>query len=178
MQPQTDRSREHAPSQTKRLLTATVLLLLTWLLLAGSLHWQELLAGILVASTIAYLSRHKLGLLDDLVLTPALPWHLLHYLGVFLRALVEANIDMARRVLSPSLPIRPALVEVHTELQSPLGRLLLANSITLTPGTLSVDVDDDRLRVHWIDAGPGEDLATATRMIVERFEKPLRRCVR
>lgn len=178
MQPRLDRSDERAPAQTIRLLTASVLLLATWLLLAGSLHWQELLVGVIVAVAIAYLSRHKLQLFDDLLLTPALPWHLLRYLGVFLRALVESNIDMARRVLSPTLPIRPAMVEVHTELKSPLGRLLLANSITLTPGTLSVEVAADRLRVHWIDASPGEDLASATRLIAERFEIPLRRCVR
>jgi multicomponent Na+:H+ antiporter subunit E len=173
-----NRSSQLSPPGITRLATATALLLATWLLLAGSLHWQEVLVGVLVAIAIAYLSRHKLALLDDLLLTPTLPWHLLRYLGVFLRALLESNIDMARRVLSPSLPIRPALVEVHTELKSPLGRLLLANSITLTPGTLTVEVSDDRLRVHWIDASPGEDLATATRLIVERFEQPLKRCVR
>jgi multicomponent Na+:H+ antiporter subunit E len=173
-----NRSSQPSPPGITRLATATALLLATWLLLAGSLHWQELLVGIPVAIAIAYLSLHKLQLLDGLLLTPALPWHLLRYLGVFLRALVEANVDMARRVLSPALPIRPAMVEVHTELRSPLGVLLLANSITLTPGTLTVEVSDDQLRIHWIDASPGEDLATTTRLIVERFEKPLKRCVR
>jgi multicomponent Na+:H+ antiporter subunit E len=81
---------------------------------------------------------------------------------------------MARRVLSPSLPIRPGMVEVFTRLQSPLGRLLLANSITLTPGTLSVDVLEDRIQVHWIDISPGADMLNATRAIVEQFERYLR----
>jgi multicomponent Na+:H+ antiporter subunit E len=85
---------------------------------------------------------------------------------------------MARRVISPSLPIFPAVVEVHTNLHSPLGKLLLANSITLTPGTLTVDVEGDTLRVHWIDARGMEDLVQATRAIAERFEIALSEILR
>ena len=58
---------------------------------------------------------------------------------------------MARRVLSPSLPLSPEIVEVQTGLESSLGKLLLANSVTLTPGTLAVDVIDDRILVHWVE---------------------------
>ena len=82
--------------------------------------------------------------------------------------------DVARRVLSPSLPLRPALVEVRTELHSSLGRLILANSITLTPGTLSVDVREEYLLIHWIDAPPEIDIEGATRKITSRFERHLK----
>jgi multicomponent Na+:H+ antiporter subunit E len=99
------------------------------------------------------------------------PVALLQYLVVFFIELVRANLDMARRVLSPSLPINPAVVEVRTGLQSSLGKLLLANSITLTPGTLSLDVQNDRLLVHWIDCPPGTDIDSATRAIAESFER-------
>ncbi len=67
-----------------------------------------------------------------------------------------------------------SLVRVQTGLHSSLGRLLLANSITLTPGTLVVDVNDDRLFVHWIDCPPGTDLAEATRVIASDFERDLK----
>jgi multicomponent Na+:H+ antiporter subunit E len=89
-------------------------------------------------------------------------------------ALLRANIDMARRVLSPRLPINPALVEVQTQLKSPLGQLILANSITLTPGTLTVDVVGDHLQVHWVDSTYGVDLKHATHAIAESFERHLR----
>jgi multicomponent Na+:H+ antiporter subunit E len=97
--------------------------------------------------------------------------HLALYLIEFTVALLRSNLDVARRVLTPSLPIRPAVVEVETRLKSSLGRMLLANSITLTPGTLSIDIVGDRILVHWIDCPPGTDLAGATREISQSFER-------
>jgi multicomponent Na+:H+ antiporter subunit E len=145
-----------------------------WLLLVMSLDPMEWVAGAVVAIVTALLATPHLEILDGIRLRPALPWHVARYLAVFLRALVASNIDMARRVASPSLPIRPGMVEVSTQLRSPLGRLLLANSITLTPGTLSVDVLEDRIQVHWIDISPGADMVAATRVISEQFETYLR----
>ncbi|MCG6965069.1 MAG: Na+/H+ antiporter subunit E [Chromatiaceae bacterium] len=145
-----------------------------WLLLVGSLDRQELVAGLLVAAAAGALTIGRRPVLAGFRLTPTAPLSLLGYLGSLLVALLRANIDMARRVLSPSLPIRPALVQVKTSLRSDLGRLVLANSITLTPGTLSVDVDDDTLLVHWIDCPPGTDMAAATQTIAGDFERHLR----
>lgn len=169
---------DHREVSPRALGIAAALLFFVWLLLTGSLAWDELLVGALVAVGVAMLSRHRLGVLEDLKWTPLFPLHLVSYLGVFLLALVRANFDMARRVLSPSLPINPALVEVRTTLQSDLGKLLLANSITLTPGTLTVDVLDDRLLIHWVDATPGADLDHATQAIAASFEQSLSNLVR
>jgi multicomponent Na+:H+ antiporter subunit E len=145
-----------------------------WLLLTGSLQRQELLAGALVALVVTLVAGPRLAILSGLRLTPAAPLHLARYLGHFAVALVRANLDMARRVLSPSLPIRPAVVEVRTALRSTLGRLLLANSITLTPGTLAVDVRDDRILVHWVDCAPEADLEAATAAIAAGLERHIR----
>jgi len=163
-----------------RILLALAGSLLIWLLLVGNLDPQELLAGAVISALVVAISLPRLGLLDGLILRPQLPWHMLRYLAVFLRALVESNLDMARRVVSPQLPIRPGIVRVQTSLESPLGRLLLANSITLTPGTLTVDLDEatGELAVHWIDTTPGADLQHATQAIAERFERELREVVR
>lgn len=147
---------------------------LFWLLLTASLDPQELLAGLLVSAVVTFMAASRLAILAGIRWSPALPLALARFLGVFLVALLKANLDMARRVLSPSLPIRPALVEVKTGLESDLGKLMLANSITLTPGTLTVDVVDDRLLVHWVDSTPGTDLESATREIVSQFEVHLR----
>lgn len=150
------------------------LLLAFWLLLAGSLGTEELLAGVLVALVVTLISRPHLAIFNGLRLTPAAILPFFAYLTLFTMALIRANIDVARRVLSPSLPLRPALVEVRTGLQSPLGRLILANSITLTPGTLTVDVRGERLLIHWIDAPLGIDIEGATREITSSFEKHLK----
>jgi multicomponent Na+:H+ antiporter subunit E len=105
---------------------------------------------------------------------PGAPLAFLLYLVSLARALILANLDMARRVLTPSLPIRPALVHINTSLRSELGRLTLANSITLTPGTLTVDVEHDTLTVHWVDCPPGTDMQAATEEIAGGFERHLR----
>jgi len=150
-----------------------VISFLLWLLLTGSLNGQELMAGLLVSSVVTLLAAPRLALLDGVRWSLASFVSMLRYLGVFSLALLRANIDMARRVLSPSLPIRPAVVEVKTRLKSDLGRLLLANSITLTPGTLTIDIKGDHILVHWVDCAPGTDLDTATAEIVGQFESHL-----
>ncbi|MEA3413695.1 MAG: Na+/H+ antiporter subunit E [Pseudomonadota bacterium] len=147
---------------------------LLWLLLTASLDPQELVAGAVVALVVTTLTGNRAAIMNGLRLTPTAPLGLVKYLGAFSVALVRANIDLAARVLNPSLPIRPAVVEVSTRLESPLGRLLLANSITLTPGTLSVDYNGDRLLVHWVYCPPGQDLGSATREIAAGFENNLK----
>jgi len=147
--------------------------LLTWLLLTASLAPVELGAGLLVAAMVTVLTGRRAAIFSGLSVGPMALLGMLRYLGAFFVALVRANIDLAARVLNPSLPIRPALVEVETRLRSRLGRMLLANSITLTPGTLSVDFVGDRLLVHWVYCPPGTDQQTATRDIVGGFEQHL-----
>lgn len=148
--------------------------MLTWLLLTGTLAGTELAAGALVALVAVLAGGDRLGPLAAVRLTAAAPLHLLGYLGYFLVQLALSNLDMARRVLAPALPLNPGLVEVRTGLRSELGRMLLANSITLTPGTLTVDLDGDRLLVHWIDCTPGRDPETATRAIAAGFEQRIK----
>ncbi len=147
--------------------------LLLWLLLAGSWNPQELLAGALVSGMIVLLFGSRLVIFTGIRFSPMAPLYVLQYLGSFLVALVLANLELAKRILTPSLPIRPEMVELHTKLESPLGRMLLANSITLTPGTLTVDVDGDRLLVHWVYCPSGTDTEQATSLIASSMEKRL-----
>ncbi len=147
---------------------------LVWLALVGKLSVAEIIVGAAIAAGVAALSGAQLALLDDIRLSAALPFQLAGYLVTFAIALLKANLDVARRVISPRLPINPALVKVRTGLQSDLGKLWLANSITLTPGTLTVDVVGDILHVHWIDVTPGRDMEAATREIAAHFESKLK----
>ena len=149
--------------------------LLLWVLLVGTLNTQELLAGVLVSALVTLLFGSRFGILTGFRFSLLAPLYMLTYLGHFMVALVRANLDLAIRVISPSLPINPAMVEVRTSLKSPLGKLLLANTITLTPGTLTVDVIDDTLLVHWVYCPPGIDMQQATENIAAAFEKNLGR---
>ena len=143
--------------------------LLLWFLLTGTLTSDELIAGALVSSVVAFLTLERTSIFSALKLSLRAPLALLLYLVEFYKALVIANFDMARRVITPSLPIDPDIITVKTQLKSDLGRLLLANSITLTPGTLSVDVEGDEILVHWIDCPPGCDTQQATQLIAASF---------
>jgi len=74
------------------------------------------------------------------------------------------------RALHPKMPIKPGIVKIRTKLKTDSGITALANSITLTPGTLTVDVTDDGyLYVHWINV-KAEDIEQATSQIARRFE--------
>ena len=78
-------------------------------------------------------------------------------------------------MLHPDLPIRPAIIKVHTNLRTDIARTFLANSITLTPGTLTVDImEDGDMYIHWINVVT-EDPEEQTDIIVKRFETILRR---
>lgn len=88
---------------------------------------------------------------------------------IFLRELVKANLDMARIVLSPSLPISPKIVKVKTGIRSKVGKAFLANAITLTPGTLSVELEGDEIYIHVVD---GDAVANESD-ITKPFEKVL-----
>jgi len=148
------------------------MLLVFWVFLNGSIALSTLAVGVIVAAaivlffpgTLSFLSGHRLTA-DALIATVL-------YVGYFLKELVKANLQLARIVLSPSLPINPAIVRVRTKLTNPVGRLLLANSITLTPGTLSVEIKGDSLYIHWVDAKT-TDTEAATQEIVAGFEKYL-----
>jgi multicomponent Na+:H+ antiporter subunit E len=94
------------------------------------------------------------------------------YLFVFIWQLLLANIDVARRVLSPTIPLNPGIVKVKTKLKGDFGKLTLANSITLTPGTLSIDIIDDELFVHTVFV-KGETEEAKQQNIIEPFEKIL-----
>ena len=96
------------------------------------------------------------------------------YLPYFLYWCLRANLDVALRVIHPDVPIRPGIVKVKTTLTSEMAKTFLANSITLTPGTLTVDIDGEDFYVHWINIDT-EDLARRTHEICGRFEPLLRR---
>lgn len=100
-------------------------------------------------------------------------WFIL-YVPYFLYYCVKANLDVAYRVIHPDMPIRPGIVKVSTSLQSDMAKTFLANSITLTPGTLSVDIEGQNLYVHWIYIST-DDPQEWTEEIVGRFEPILRR---
>ena len=152
-----------------------------WMLLVWSLAPADVVVGLIMAFLVATLLGHIYPGDPQMTLAPQrllgllkrIGWFLL-YIPYFLYYCVRANLDVAYRVLHPDMPIRPGIVKVRTTLTTEMGKTFLANSITLTPGTMSVDIVGQDLYIHWINVR-GDDPEAHTAQIVKPFEGFLRR---
>jgi multicomponent Na+:H+ antiporter subunit E len=149
--------------------------LLVWTLLSFSCDWQHLIVGVSASVLIAMVMG---DMFTGRVRRWAQPRRYLWFFRavvVFWWECIKANIDVALRVINPRLPINPGIVKVKTTLKTETGIVFLANFITLTPGTLTVDVDQENgfLYIHWIDV-KAQDVEEATRLIVAKFERLLK----
>jgi len=142
------------------LLRLLILFFLTtglWLALSG--HFDPLLLslGLLSAATVTLVS-HRMGVIDaegqPLELMPGL----LRYAPWLAKEIVRACIDVAWRIVQPSLPIQPTIIRVPANQRTETGRVSFANSITLTPGTISLDVLEKQIEVHALTAESAADL--------------------
>ena len=148
-------------------------LFLIWLIANGSLALDTIITGVVVSAIIALAFSTFSRVYSVIRWSPVVIYNYLQYLGVFFIELVKANLNVMVLVFSPRINIRPGIVEIKTQLKSPIGRLALANSITLTPGTLVVDIRGDSLFIHWINISATDPVA-ATEAISARFEKYLK----
>ena len=126
-----------------------VMLVLFWLVLAGSWSWQVVLTAVAGAGLVLAFNRNSLLSPQEV---PGVNgrglWLWLVYLLRFAFELFKANLQVAKIVLSPRLRIAPRVIRFPTRLQSEVGRVVLANTISLTPGTLTLDVDRESYWVH------------------------------
>ena len=153
-----------------KVFVSTVVLFIIWVIMTQSFDPQELSAGIIVSAIISMFAPGVAGSEPKKWLQPKRYLFTVIYMFYFIYAMIKANIDVALRVINPKLPINPGIVKVKTNLKTNAGKLALANSITLTPGTLSVDIVDQYLYIHWIDV-KHPDIEGASREIVRGFEK-------
>jgi multicomponent Na+:H+ antiporter subunit E len=157
-----------------------LILSIVWMAMQGSFTIADFLVGLLLSLMVVYFSRRSLfderfqsrevfasregvGLVQ-------LTWNWLRF-GVFsIWSIIKSNIDVARVVLSPHMPIKPGIIGIPLDVQSERGMTILANIITLTPGTVSLDISSDRktLYIHTLDVGNADNLRRA---IKEDFER-------
>jgi multicomponent Na+:H+ antiporter subunit E len=159
-----------------RYITLFILSLIFWLLLTFKLTVPNIIVGS-VASLICslFFGRFFVKSVYKLLQPQRYFWFAI-YLFIFIWECIKANLDVAYRVLHPAMPIRPGIVKVKTTLKSDMAKMLLANSITMTPGTISVDIIDDYLYIHWIYVR-SEDPEVYTEMITGAFEKYIKRII-
>ena len=151
-----------------------VIAFIFWLLFTFSLTWPNILTGIVIAIiTVFILGKYFVEDVHKLLQPRRYLWFVI-YLFVFAWECLKANFDVAYRVLHPDLPIKPGIVKVKTNLKTEIGKTTLANSITMTPGTITVDIIEDIIYVHWIYVST-TDPEKYTEKISGRFEKYIQR---
>ncbi len=169
-------------------ISTAIVCYLFWLLITGQIvnifrgspSAQILIAGAIVSILVGLFSArffvHK---------SPFYLWHparfftlLLYCCIIFPIELLKANWDVARRALSPKLPVNPGIVKIPSEMKSEYGRAMLADSITLTPGTITMDITEEEGKtwyyIHWIDVKT-QDPEEAGEAIKGTLEKWIRR---
>jgi multicomponent Na+:H+ antiporter subunit E len=134
-----------------------IVLLAIWLLWSGVYHTLTIAFGVISCFGVALIAS-RLGLVDREGHPIHLALGLVTYVPWLLWAIVKANIDVAWRILRPTMPISPRLIEVSAGQSSDLGRVIYANSITLTPGTVSVEMDGGKILVHALTKEAADDV--------------------
>lgn len=156
---------------TKKILAFAISFLM-WMLLNWKIDASYIIIGVLAAAFATYIISDLLGESSLLFRDPRRMARLIFvYVPLFLVGMLKAAVSVAFSILHPALPIRPGIVKVMTGLKTDRALTLLANTITLTSETLTVDIDRDAgvLYVHWVDV-KAKDVETATQLIVSRFE--------
>jgi multicomponent Na+:H+ antiporter subunit E len=144
-----------------------------WLALSSKFELPEIITGIVVCLIISLFAARLYSKLGFPSLSVKMVLFSLIYVIVLFWEIIKANLDVAYRVIHPKMPIKPGIVIIKTRLKSDIAKVILANSITLTPGTFTLDIIGDELLIHWINV-KAEDIDSTTKIIGEKFEKYLR----
>ena len=143
-----------------RLLFWSVLLFALWMILTSNVQIFNIVVGLAVSFSIALLYTKLFTHKAFEFISPV--WFMV-YLYVLLKNLILSNLQISKRILSKDMNLSPAIVAVKTNLESDWKKLLLANSITLTPGTLTLDIKDDTLFIHVIEYDEGSSKENITK---------------
>lgn len=159
----------------KRTLLVFLSLFILWCLLNWVPDWQHLASGIFVAAFVTYMTRDLFSGGSRLSQWPVKALFFFQYLVMFLWEMIKANAEMALRIVRPELCIKPGILRVRVSLKSNLALTFLANTMTLTSGTMFVDLDkvNGVFYLHCIDAqseSPKKTMAKFEKILGKIFE--------
>jgi multicomponent Na+:H+ antiporter subunit E len=147
----------------KHTVSLFIVLALLWWILSG--YTKVLLVSLgLVSIVFTLFVSHRMDVVDDESHPTHISMQLLRYWLYLLQQIVISNIDMLKIILSPNPDIDPRIVRVSIRQQSDLGKAVLGNSITLTPGTVTLDFNNhqDEIEVHAINKATADDVVAGT----------------
>ena len=145
-----------------------ILLFLVWIGLTNSLNIQELIVGAVVSFVVArYFTKNSEVDLKESA------FKYIKFAPKFFKSLIISNIEVAKIVLNPKLPINTGIVKLKTGLKNDYDKLLLANAITLTPGTITLELEGEDLYIHVLNIA-NKDRDILQKEIVDELESRLR----
>jgi len=161
-------------TKTKSRIIVFVFALIVWFALTDIKDYQEALIGIAISALITFIAGQFLITTEKSQHPAKRFFHFLIYIPKFFWEMIKANLEVAYLVVHPLLPIKPGIVKIKTKLTKDSAITVLANSITLTPGTMTVDVNKEKgeIYIHWIKV-KSQEIELATKEISEKFEKTL-----
>lgn len=160
-------------NRLKNFIYLFTFLIAIWLALTTTFQWQELSVGIFISLVLAlFLNKNYLKLGLPPLSIKRIIFFILYIFVLFIE-IIKANFDVAYRVIHPKMPIKPGIIIIKTELKQDIAKMILANSITLTPGTFTLDIKGDELLIHWIYVR-SEKMDESTKIIGQKFEKYLK----
>ena len=139
-----------------------------WLSLNNTIDPGQVVLGLLIGWLLPLLVGH----FWPTTVVMQRPWRAVAFAGIVIKDIILANLRVARAILGPPARLRPGFIRVPLDLRSDVGITVLAQTITLTPGTVSADITPDRrtLIVHYLDEGDPEALIAE---IKRRYERPI-----
>ncbi len=145
-----------------------LLLAFAWILLSGNLEVLNFLQGFIIGYIILYVFRNAIGAKKYFDRIPAI----ISFIMFFLKELMKANLIVAYDILTPQDHMNPGIIELELDAETDSEITLLANIITLTPGTLSIDLSEDRKKLY-VHAMYIQDIEKTKYELKNEFEKRL-----
>ena len=143
----------------RHVIALGVTLYVAWLLLSGVYQTLWFVLGVISCAICVGIAL-RMEVIDRETYPVHLSMILPRYWLWLFKEIVFANFDVTKRILAPSLPVNPQLFRVKATQWGALGKVIYANSITLTPGTVTVDIDGDEFLVHALSDSTKDDLET------------------
>ncbi|MCD7744388.1 MAG: Na+/H+ antiporter subunit E [Lachnospiraceae bacterium] len=139
-----------------------LLYFLLWMIYFGSITLESVVFGVVIAAAIFAFTCKFMGhsIQKELNIYRRLPG-MIHYVYVLVCEIVKANLAVIHMILSEEEELKPTLVSFHSDLQTPTGRAFMANAITLTPGTITVSLENQEYVVHCLDEELAEGMDTS-----------------
>ena len=150
-----------------------ILLLLIWFIFNGKITWELTVLGMILCACIYFFMCRFMdySLKKDISLMRR-SVSFLYYTGALIVEIIKSNLQVMHLTLTDREIVEPVIISYRTRLRSKLGRVILANSITLTPGTITISLEEDELVIHCLDKTIAEGIENSTfEQLLEKMER-------